>query len=146
MTDDNKTHEYYIVKWDRPPHELQEETDIFQAGDVVWNAKYLNPIQQSRHWYTQSTIKTIVRVQNVLAENLDLRKPSFSIKLPNTCNLRETIQKGEMKLPDRLHKGLLDEIINRGALDFIGHDKYVHQYEEEDSINDASVISYDKEK
>ena len=35
MTDDNKTHGYYIVKWDIPPHKLQEYTDIFQVGDVV---------------------------------------------------------------------------------------------------------------
>ena len=70
MTDDNKTHEYYIVKWDRPPHELQEETDIFQAGDVVYNARYINSIQQAHHCYTQRTIKTVVRVKHVLAANL----------------------------------------------------------------------------
>ena len=35
MKDDKKTHGYYIVKWDRPPHKLQEDTDIFQARDVV---------------------------------------------------------------------------------------------------------------
>ena len=34
MKDDNKTHGYYIVKWYRLPHELQEDTDIFQASDV----------------------------------------------------------------------------------------------------------------
>ena len=54
--------------------------------------------------------------------------------------------KGGKKLPDFFHKGLLDEIIRRGALDFINHDKYVHQDEEEDSKNYASVISYDEEK
>ena len=35
MTYNNKTHGYYIGKWERPPYELQEDTDIFQAGDVV---------------------------------------------------------------------------------------------------------------
>ena len=34
MKDDNKTHGYYIVKWYRPPHTLQEDTDIFQASGV----------------------------------------------------------------------------------------------------------------
>ena len=76
MIDDNKTHIFYIVKWDRPLHELQEDTDIFQAGDVVCNSTYLNPIQQAHHWYTQSTIKTGVRIQHVLVANLDLQKPS----------------------------------------------------------------------
>ena len=60
MKDNNKTHGYYIVNWDRPPHELQEDTDIFQAVYLVLNSTYLNPIQQSHHWYTQSTTKTSV--------------------------------------------------------------------------------------
>ena len=51
-----------------------------------------------------------------------------------------------MNFPDRLHKGLLDEIIRRGALDFIKHDKDGHQDEEEDSNNYLSVISYNEEK
>ena len=29
MTDDNKPHGYYILKLDRPPHELQEDNEIF---------------------------------------------------------------------------------------------------------------------
>ena len=45
MIDENKTHGYYIVKWDIPTHELQEETDIFQAGSLVCNATYFNPIK-----------------------------------------------------------------------------------------------------
>ena len=67
MTNNNKTHGYNIVKWDRPQHELYEDTDILQAGVLVCNATYLNPIQQSHHWYTQITIKTVLHVQNVLA-------------------------------------------------------------------------------
>ena len=38
MSGDKKTHGYYIVKWDRPPLEFQEDTDKFQAGDVFFNA------------------------------------------------------------------------------------------------------------
>ena len=123
------THGYYIVKWERTPQKLQEDTEIFQAGDVVCNTTYLNPIQQSHHWCTQSTIKTGVHVQHVPAENLDLQKPSSSIKLPDTCNLRETVQKEAMNLTDRLHKGLLDDIIRRGELEFIEYDEDGHQYE-----------------
>ena len=70
----------------------------------------------------------------------------MSIKLTKTCNIRETVRKGAMKLHDRLHTELLDEIIRRGSLDFIKHEKDGHQDEEEDSSNDASVLSYDKEK
>ena len=51
-----------------------------------------------------------------------------------------------MKLPDFLHRGLLYEIIRRGALDFIENDKDGHQDEEEDSNNDAYVLSSNEEK
>ena len=82
-----------IVKWDRPPHELHYDAAIFQASGLVFNATYLNPIQQAHHWHTQRTIKTFVRVQHVIAENIALQKSSLSIKLPNNCNYRETVQK-----------------------------------------------------
>ena len=108
---------------------MLEDTDIFQAVDVVYNAIYLNPLQQSHHWNTQITIKTVVHVQHVIAENIDLLRPS------------NFVQKGEMKLSDCLHKGLLVDIIRGVALDFININKDVHQYEEEDSNNDSSVLS-----
>ena len=49
-------------------------------------------------------------------------------------------------MPDPLDKGLLGEIICRGELDFVDHDKDGHQEEEKDSNNDASVLSYYEEK
>ena len=78
---------------------------------VVCNDTYFNPIQRARHWYTPITIKTVVRAQYVFADNIDLQKPSSSIKLPITCNLRDTAQNSAMKLPDCLHKGLMYDII-----------------------------------
>ena len=45
-----------------------------------------------------------------------------------------------MKFLDGLQKGLLDDIICRGALDFIEHDKDGHQDEEKNSKNDTSVL------
>ena len=35
ITYDNKTNGYYVVKWDGTPREFQEDTERFQAGDVV---------------------------------------------------------------------------------------------------------------
>ena len=51
-----------------------------------------------------------------------------------------------MDFPDRFYKGLLDDIIRRGALDFIDHDKDGHQNEDEYSENYASMLSSDEEK
>ena len=71
MTDGNKTHGYYIVKLYSTPQKFQEDTGIYQAGDVIFNTTHLTSIHQSHHWYTQSTIKTVVRVQHVITENND---------------------------------------------------------------------------
>ena len=81
MTDDNKTHEYYIVKWYIPPHKLQEDSNILQAGDVVCNDTYLNPIQQAHHCYTQSNIKNVLCIQHVLIGNIDRKN---LLRPPNT--------------------------------------------------------------
>ena len=35
IEDKNKTHEYYIVNWHRPPQKIQEDTNIFQADELV---------------------------------------------------------------------------------------------------------------
>ena len=56
-------------------------------------------------------------------------KRSLLIKLPNNFNNRDTTRKGTTKLPDCLHKGLLDEIIRRSALEFIDNDW--DEYQEE---------------
>ena len=130
MTDGNKTDGSYVVKWYGTLHELQKDADGFQVDDVVCNDTQLNPIQQARHWYTLITIETFVRVHNVLADNLDLQKPSLFLKLPNTCNHWETAQKGAMKLSSHLHKGFLDDIIQRGTLGFIDHEEDEYQQEE----------------
>ena len=45
-----------------------------------------------------------------------------------------------------MQKVLLDETIRRVTLDLIDHEKNGHQYEEEDSNNDASVLSSYEEK
>ena len=98
MTDNNKIYGYYLINWDGPPYEFQGDTDGFQAGGLVCNARYLNPIEQECHWYTLGTIKTCVSIQHFLTANIDLQKPSSSIKPPNTCNRQDTAQKGSMKL------------------------------------------------
>ena len=82
-----------------------------------------------------------MHIQHVLTENFDLQKLSSSIKIINTFNCRETVQKREMKLPDILYKVILGDIIRRGAIYFIYNLKYGHQDEEEDSKNDVSVLS-----
>ena len=49
-----------------------------------------------------------------------------------------------MNLPNRSHKVFMDEIIRRGVLDFINHEKDDHQEEEEDSKTDTSILLTDE--
>ena len=63
-----------------------------------------------------------MRIQHVLAVNIDLQEPFSSGKPPEPCNRRDTVPKGGMKLPDSLHKDIMDDIIRRGAIDFIEND------------------------
>ena len=90
--------------------------------DNIWQLTVTDEIK--------STVNTVVHVHHVLADNIDMKKLSSSIKLQNTCNRYETAWKGAMNFPDRLHKGLMYEIIRRDALGFIEHDKDDHQEEE----------------
>ena len=49
-------------------------------------------------------------------------------------------------IPLDIGKGLLDEIIRIGALDFIYNEEDDHQYEEEESNNDAPILLSDEEE
>ena len=71
----------------------------------------------------QLIMNYVVGVQHFLAANIYLQNPSSYIKTPNTCNCRETAGKVPMNLPYSFHKGLIDEIIRKGALEFIEHGK-----------------------
>ena len=90
MKDDKKTDVYSVVKWNGNLKEFQEDTYVFQAGDVVYNNKCVNTIQRACHWYTPSTTKTVLHIQHVLAYKIEFKKPSLYINIPNTCNSRET--------------------------------------------------------
>ena len=52
-------------------------------------------------------------------------KYSATVKLPRTCNRREAINKGALRLSDASHEEILDEINRRDVLNFeedIGED------------------------
>ena len=71
-----------------------------------------------------------MQIQNFLTANIDwqnlLRTSNFQ-----TLLIAERLnEKGPMKLPYRLHKGILGEIVLRGELDFMEHDMDSHQDKE----------------
>jgi hypothetical protein len=131
MTEDDNTNGYYLVRWASEPYASQEVTDEWAIGELVCDGTYLNPVGRARNWYTQGEDSVTLRVQHVVAANLQLEKPSDQVRLPSACNRTEALKKGATRLSDDSHMTILDEIDRRDILD----------YEEDDgsSSDDDSV-------
>ena len=95
--------------------------DEFQEGELVCHATYCNPVGRARNWYTPGTTaeeNALIRIQTVVVGSLDLLEPSEMVKLPRTCNRREALKKGALRLSDSSHEKILDEINRRDVLNF----------------------------
>jgi hypothetical protein len=103
------------------------DSDESQAGELVCEATYLNPVKRAPYWYTPSDIATVVRLQHVVGADLEMNQPLPLIKLPSNCKRKDALRKGAMRLSENYHELLLDEINRRDALD----------YEEEDEEESA---------
>ena len=151
ITEDKDTHGYYLVAWVSGAYALQEETDEYQEGELVADATYFNPVGAARNWYTPSTVTTLVRVQHVVAADVDLLKETEStVKLPSTCNREQAREKGAMRITDTSHETILDEINRRDSLDYIEHgaddtdcEEGEEDSEQEESSGEGSVNDND---
>ena len=122
ITEDEDTHGYYLVAWASGAYTLQEETDEYQEGELVAEATYFNPVGAARNWYTPSTLTTLVRVQHVVAADVNLLSEREStVKLPSSCNREQAREKGAMRITDTSHEIILDEINRRDSLDYVEH-------------------------
>jgi hypothetical protein len=144
MTEDEQTHGYYLIQWCGLPYTLQEDSDESQAGELVCEATYLNPVERAPYWYTPSDIATVVRLQHVVGADLEMNQPSPSIKLPSNCKREDALRKGAMRLSEYSHELLLDEINRRDALDYEEEDEEESTDEDEFTdtvVNDSSFES-----
>jgi hypothetical protein len=131
MTEDEDTHGYYIVRWASVPFASQEDTDEWMIGELICDATYHNPVGRARNWYTAGDDCVTIRVQHVVAADLELQKPSNQIKLPSTCNRREALNKKATRLSDDSHLRILDEINRRDILDY--------EEDEEEESDDENI-------
>jgi hypothetical protein len=138
MTQDNITHGYYLVRWASETYAAQEDTDEWASGELVCDAAYLNPVGRARNWYTPGDDRETIRVQHVVAANLELVEPSDAVKLPSTCNRRDALSKGARRLLDDCHLTILDEINQRDILDY-------EENEDSSSDDDSSVEPSEEE-
>jgi len=129
MTDDPDSDGYYLLQWDSEPRALEEDLEVEYAtilkGELVADAVYLNPVPRARQWYTRATqedeesLRTVVRMQHVVAADISLSGESASQKLPNNCDRTTARQLGALRVSDDKHNLIADEISRREVLDFI---------------------------
>ena len=133
-----------LIQWCGLPYTSQEESDEIQAGELVCEATYLNPVERAPYWYTPSDIATVVRLQHVVGADLEMNQPSPLIKLPSNCKRKDALRKGAMRLSENYHELLLDEINRRDALDNEEEDEEESTDEDEFTdtvVNDSSFES-----
>ena len=76
------------------------------------DAEYRNKVGRAKGWYTKPTkrLKTIVRVQQVVAADLKLEPISATNKLPNTWDKKAATKLKVEKLSDEDHELIMEEI------------------------------------
>ena len=132
---------FYIVKFTSIAYTLQADVDLeeytpamrIKAGELVCDAEYFN----TSGWYTPTQgegRKTKVRVQQVLAANLNLAPISESNKLPAGMNKKKKSEATKLKalhLDQHEHDLILDESALREMLE---HDEEIDDGEYEDEM------------
>ena len=121
-TADEATMGYYVSKWLSEPYTLQEETEgmsgMIGVGRMVVDMLYFNQVERTRHWYTQSNMTRVVKVQYVLLTGFELQPISETNKLPTACNRKEAAQKKAVKLMLLVHEVIMEEAGKRDRLEY----------------------------
>ena len=136
---------FYIIKFTSSAYTLQDDVELeeytpalkIKAGALVVDAEYFNKVPGASGWYTPTQgeeRKTVVRVQQVLAADLQLAPISDTMKLPpgmSKKNKKDATEKGALHLDKHEHDLILDESARREVL---AHDEVV----EDDSDSEES--------
>jgi hypothetical protein len=125
-TEDKEADGYYVVVFTTEPYTLQEATLLTEykpplkldEGELVCEAKYYTKVPRARFWYTPTEMKMMVRVQTVVATDLELLEPSPTNPLPNTCKKRDAERLGSRKINVSEHNTMIDKSARREQLDY----------------------------
>ena len=120
LTEDNKTDGYYLVNWLGTPYTLQEKyvnndfipPIVMQAGQIVYKAKYFNPVPLGRvkNWYTSSDIEVLVSIVEVLSTGITM-VPFSNENLPSV-KCKKILNKMKGKNASRIDDNDLDQILD----------------------------------
>ena len=130
LTEDEDTDGYYIVTWTSFPYTLQEDERctaydppmIFKKGTLVCDAIYHNKVENTKYWYTLSTLKTIVRLTHVLMTEITMLAISDDNTLPRNMGKRKKdkcTRKNAKKLSNNDVDFITDEVYRRNQIEVI---------------------------
>jgi len=143
--DDPGTVGYYLVQWLSVPYALQEDevlTDyvggtLVKAGELVVQARYFNSVPSAKNWYTISDTKVTVRMQQVVAADIEFDEISADNPLPNRCNVADAKRLGAKRLVADDHDDILEEI-HRRELFCHNEVESADELEPDDELDDLS--------
>ena len=130
LTEANDTDGYYIVTWTSTPYTLQEDEKcmaydppmLIKKGTLVCDAVYHNKVPNAKYWYTPSTIKTIVRLGQVIMNDITVLPISDDNKLPRRM-AKQIKQDCKRKNAKRLSNDdvdfINDEVYRRNQIEII---------------------------
>jgi hypothetical protein len=148
--------EYYLIKWTHLPYRMDGDRFLTEYdppihvkdGELVCEGLYLEGLHRAKGWFYQTGIKTVVRLQQVLAADIKMRpittpenllprggypqrEPPFD-KLGKTPVRLAQLEQAErsLKICDTNHEELLEEMRRRQLLDY--------EEEEEETDDDQS--------
>jgi len=149
VSDGDKDYDYYPLIWDGTPYQIEEdglyevegvdEPIQLAKGEFVCEAYWMYKIDGAPQWYTPSEYRGFIRMQQVLAPNLEMTPVSDGCQLPRSMSpsqIRELIEKGAMNISDYHHALLIEESLRRAQMDF-EEDEFEEQYGDEDDFPEA---------
>jgi hypothetical protein len=136
--------EYYLLKWTTLPYRINGDQSLTEYdppihvkdGELVCEGEYLESLLRAKGWYYPTTIKTVVRLQQVLAADVKMspikspdnllprggwpqREPPFDLtgkKAERLAQLQRAEKSTKIAVAD--HGEILEEMRRRKVLDY----------------------------
>ena len=142
---------FYVINWTSHACALQEDEEWGEfepamkvnAGEIVCNGCYLEPLPGAASWYTHSPSElqnTKVVLKHVLVADLNLVQPSPDLSLPNSCNCVLALQHNPVKILHAEHNRVQDEMHKREAID------HEEEYPDDEDFSTDNSLEDDSEQ
>ena len=107
-TDDENTDGYYVLQWTSGQYTLKEDKEMenytptitVDAGEIVYDAVFLNPVYKTKYWHAPTKIGVeyiTVRLKQVLLPNITMIKIYKINTLLKRCKKKEATKLGTTK-------------------------------------------------